>query len=65
VGPERLTGPVRAGEVLGVVRSPFSLEVLEELSAPGDGRLYCIARSYCLRPGEWAFGVAEVETRPA
>jgi hypothetical protein len=65
VGPERLLGEVKAGELLGVLRSPLSLEVLEELRAPGDGRLYCVARSYCLRPGEWAFGVVQVDTRPA
>jgi predicted deacylase len=62
VEPDRLLGGVAAGELLGEVRSPFTLNVIEELRAPADGLLYCIARSYPVRPGSWAFGVAEMGT---
>lgn len=62
LGPDRLLGEVSSGELLGKVVSPMSLEVLEELRAPGRGLLYCVGRSYPVRPGEWAFGVADLET---
>lgn len=48
---------VSAGEVLGTVVSPYSLEIIETLSAPMDGYLAYWARDYPVRPGDWAFGV--------
>jgi predicted deacylase len=51
---------VKAGQVLGRVMSPYSFEVLEELRAPGDGILMYTARSYPVRPGDWAFGVVDL-----
>lgn len=48
---------VTAGEVLGVVVSPYSLDVIETLTAPMDGYLAYWARDYPVRPGDWAFGV--------
>ncbi len=62
VGPQRLLGEVTQAELLGTVVSPVSLKVLEELRAPGRGLLYCVARSYPVRPGGWAFGVVDMET---
>jgi predicted deacylase len=62
VSPDRLLGEVGQDELLGTVVSPMSLEVLEELRAPGRGLLYCVGRSYPVRPGEWAFGVADLDT---
>ena len=52
---------VRAGELLGQVVSPFSLEVIEDLRAPMDGYLGYWARSYPVRPGDWAFSVIPAE----
>jgi predicted deacylase len=49
--------PVLAGEVLGRVVSPYSLEVIEELVAPTDGYLGYWSRDYPVHPGDWAFGV--------
>ena len=49
--------PVEAGEVLGTVVSPYTLEVIEELVAPMDGYLGYWARDYPVHPGDWAFGV--------
>jgi predicted deacylase len=48
---------VTAGEVLGKVVSPFTFEVLEELTSPFDGYLGYWSRSYPVRPGDWAFSV--------
>jgi predicted deacylase len=61
MGPERLISEVAAGEELGYVLSPFSLDVIEQLRAPARGLLYSIARSYPVRPGDWAFGVVDSE----
>ncbi len=59
--PERGTDtfgrPVSAGELLGRVLSPYSLDVIEELKAPMDGYLAYWARDYPVHPGDWAFGV--------
>jgi predicted deacylase len=49
--------PVAEGELLGCIVSPFTFETLEELTAPFDGYLAYWARSYPIRPGEWAFAV--------
>ena len=52
---------VTAGELLGVIRSPFTFDIIEELIAPFDGYLAYWARSYPVRPGEWAFAVIPAE----
>jgi predicted deacylase len=60
IGPERLANEVAEGEALGDILNPLSLEVIEELRAPARGLLYSIARSYPVRPGDWAFGVVDM-----
>lgn len=57
VTSDALLSPVRAGQVLGTVRSAYSLQPVEELKAPCDGYLYYVSRDYPVRPGDWAFGV--------
>ena len=57
--PEEMMREVKAGEVLGRIVSPYTHEVLEELKSPCDGWLIFLARSYPIRPGHWAFGVAD------
>jgi predicted deacylase len=52
---------LQAGELLGRVISPFTFEVLEELTVPTDGYLAYWARMYPLRPGDWAYGVIPVD----
>lgn len=60
--PERdadsLLRQVVAGEVLGRVYSLQTLELLEEVTSPLDGWLFCIPRTYAVRPGDWGFAVA-------
>lgn len=50
---------VERGQVLGRVVCPQTFEVLETLTAPTAGWLYWTARSYPVRPGCFAFGLAE------
>ena len=57
--PDEIGREVKKGEVLGRVVSPYTFEVLEELVAPSDGVLSLIARTYPVRPGDWAFFVAD------
>lgn len=59
--PDRLMREVRAGEVLGRIFSPYTGDELEQLVAPCDGWLIFLARSYPIRPGHWAFGVAPAD----
>ena len=39
--------------------SPYTFEELQRLEAPSDGLLTLMARTYPVRPGDWAFGVAD------
>jgi len=57
--PDQLMREVKAGEVMGRIFSPYTMEELEKLVAPCDGWLIFMARSYPIRPGHWAFGVAD------
>jgi predicted deacylase len=58
-GPEALMTEVAKGTVLGTVESPYTFERLEELTAPADGVLFGVARDYMVRPGDWAYFIAE------
>jgi predicted deacylase len=60
IPPNDLMRQVRQGEVLGKVVSPYTFEVLEELAAPGDGVVFYTARDYPVRPGDWAWGVIDL-----
>ena len=55
--PEEFGRQVSAGEVLGHIISPYSLDVIETLESPMDGFLAYFSRDYPARPGDWAFGV--------
>lgn len=57
--PDELGREVRKGELLARIISPYSFKLLEELAAPSDGLLTLIARTYPVRPGDWAFAVAD------
>lgn len=61
VGLDRQCSAVREGELLGRIVSPTTFDVLEELRAPCDGVLFYTCRSYMVRPGGWAFGIADTE----
>lgn len=58
--PDELGRMVKKGDVLARVVSPYTLETLEELVAPCDGPLTLIGRTYPVRPGDWAYGIADV-----
>jgi predicted deacylase len=57
---DRLLTEVRSGELLGRVVSPYTFDVLEELAAPTDGVLICVARTYPVQPGSWSFSAADL-----
>lgn len=52
---------VTKGTVLGHVISPYTGEVLEELTAPADGLVYYVGREHPVYPGGWAFGLSEID----
>ena len=60
LSPADMGKEVSEGELLGRIVSPYSFDVLEELTAPGDGVIFYLARSYPVRPGDWAFGVVDL-----
>lgn len=57
---DRLLTEVKQDELLGQVVSPYTFEVLEELRAPTDGVLICVARVYPVQPGSWSFSAADL-----
>jgi len=61
IGPEVLCREAAAGTVAGRVISPYSFEELEVLRAPVRGAWALVSRPYPVRPGYWAFGVADLE----
>ena len=61
--PDDIGREVKKGEVLARVISPYTFEVLEELVSPCDGVLSLCPRTYPVRPGDWAFFVADT-TQP-
>ena len=52
---------VTKGELLGQVISPYSFEVLEELRSPVTGLVLGSTRMYPVRPGDWAFYIADLD----
>jgi predicted deacylase len=61
VGLDRQFGEIAKGEILGRVIDPATFEVVDELRSPGRGVLFYACRSHVVRPGSWAFGVANLE----
>jgi predicted deacylase len=55
--PDEFGRAIDAGELLGEVISPYTLDVIERLESPMDGYLAYWARDYPVRPGDWSFGV--------
>jgi predicted deacylase len=60
IPPNDLMREAKKGEVLGKVVSPYTFEILEELTAPGDGIVFYTARDYPVRPGDWGYGVIDI-----
>jgi uncharacterized protein len=57
---DQLGREVKKGELLGFVISPYTFEVLQRLEAPSDGLLTIASRTCPVRPGEWAFAIADL-----
>jgi hypothetical protein len=61
VGLDRQFTEVGAGEMLARVTDPLTFETLDEVRAPGRGIVFYASRPHMVRPGGWAFGVANAE----
>jgi predicted deacylase len=58
VGLDRQFTDVAAGELLARVVDPQTFEVVDDVRSPGRGPLFYACRPHMVRPGGWAFGVA-------
>jgi uncharacterized protein len=61
IGLDRQFTEFAPGELMARVVSPLTFEILDELRSPGRGTLFYSCRSAMVRPGGWAFGVADME----
>lgn len=52
---------VAKGEVLAQVVDPRTFEVLEQMASPGRGIVFYYCRDYMVHPGQWAFGIINME----
>lgn len=61
VGLDRQFTEVQKNELLARVTSPTTFEVIDEIRSPGRGAIFYTCRAHMVRPGSWAFGVADLE----
>ncbi len=61
VGLDRQFTDVQAGELLARVVDPQTFDVVDEVRSPGHGTIFYACRAHMVRPGGWAFGVANRE----
>jgi predicted deacylase len=61
VGLDRQFTEVQKGEALARLIDPYTLEEVEVLRSPGRGVIFYACRPYMIRPGQWAFGVGNLE----
>lgn len=61
VGLDRQFTDVGPNEVLARVFDARTFEQLDEVTAPGHGTIFYACRAHMIRPGGWAFGVANRE----
>jgi len=52
---------VAKGEVMARIVDPRTFEVLEEMASPGRGIVFYFCRDYMVQPGQWAFGIVNME----
>jgi predicted deacylase len=61
IGLDRQFTELAPRELMAQVVSPLTFEIVDELRSPGRGTLFYSCRSTMVRPGGWAFGVADME----
>jgi predicted deacylase len=59
--PDKHLRRVAEGELLGRVMHPQTFEEVARIESPVDGWLIYFARTYPVRPGDWAFGIQRFE----
>jgi len=62
VGLDRQFTEVAAGDLLARVVDPQTFEVVDEVRSPGTGTIFYACRPHMVRPGGWAYGVANGAT---
>ena len=58
VGLDRQFTDVTKDELLARVSDPRTFEIVDEVRSPGHGTIFYACRAHMVRPGGWAFGVA-------
>lgn len=61
VGLDRQFTEVTRDELLARVIDPRTFALVDEVRAPGRGVIFYACRAHMVRPGGWAFGVANLE----
>ncbi len=61
VGLDRQLAEVSKGDLLARVTDPLTFDMLDEIRSPGRGVIFYACRPHMVRPGGWAFGVANLE----
>jgi predicted deacylase len=61
VGLDRQFTDVVPGELLARVTDPRTFAIVDEVRSPGHGTIFYACRAHMVRPGGWAFGVANRE----
>jgi uncharacterized protein len=61
VGLDRQMTEVHRDDLLATVFDPATFELVEEVRSPGHGTIFYACRAHMVRPGGWAFGVANRE----
>lgn len=61
VGLDRQFTDVQPNEMLARVIDPLTFEVVDDVRSPGRGTIFYACRAHMVRPGGWAFGVANRE----
>ena len=61
VGLDRQFTDVQPNELMARVIDPQTFETVDEVRSPGHGTIFYTCRAHMVRPGGWAFGVANRE----
>ena len=61
MGLDRQFTDVQPGDLMARVVDPRTFDVIEDVRAPGHGTIFYACRAHMVRPGGWAYGVANRE----
>ncbi|MDP1572386.1 MAG: succinylglutamate desuccinylase/aspartoacylase family protein [Vicinamibacterales bacterium] len=61
MGLDRQFTDVHKGDLMARVIDPRTFDIVDEVHAPGHGTIFYACRAHMIRPGGWAYGVANRE----